>query len=170
MLHKQRARTVSGYLHPTPPRPCGSMARPGAGTSWPRPPTSSRPGQLGGGVQDVVGRRTSESRAALPRSSRGAGRAADTKAAARPSRDRSDRHGEVACRAVSRGTPSLARRSRGKRDGGKRPTVLLLLAFLRLGTLGWRIVVVVLVHMVFLTMFGMIVVLMEEGLLGRGRC
>ena len=32
------------------------------------------------------------------------------------------------------------------------------------------VVVVVLVHMVFLTMFGMIVVLMEEGLLGRGRC
>ena len=31
-------------------------------------------------------------------------------------------------------------------------------------------VVVVRVHMVFLTMFGMIVVLMEEGLLGRGRC
>ena len=54
----------------------------------------------------------------------------------------------MACRAVSRGTPSLARRSRGKRDGGKRPTVLLLLAFLRLGTLGWRIVVVVLVLVV----------------------
>ena len=31
-------------------------------------------------------------------------------------------------------------------------------------------VVILFIHMVFLTMFGMIVVLMEEGLLGRGRC